>query len=94
MGEPGAEKTEGPCDNGLPDCAQMVKIPSNQFVPTASTTRGHMRFHRIYNKTNYYKYSFFPSVIKLWNALPSSVVSAPTLEDFKEKLADVHLKPP
>ena len=74
---------------------KLVKIPSDQFVPTASSTRGHdMRFHRIYNKTNYYKYSFFPSVIKLWNALPSSVVSASTLEDFKEKLADVHLKPP
>ena len=74
---------------------KLVKIPSDQFVPTASSTRGHdMRFHRIYNKTNYYKYSFFPSVIKLWNALPSSVVSASTLEDLKEKLADVHLKPP
>ena len=74
---------------------KLVKIPSDQFVPTASSTRRHdMRFHRIYNKTNYYKYSFFPSVIKLWNALPSSVVSASTLEDFKEKLADVHLKPP
>ena len=36
---------------------KLVKIPSNQFVPTASTTRGDdMRFHRIYNKTNYYKY--------------------------------------
>ena len=33
-------------------------------------------------------------VLKLWNALPSSMVSASTLEDFKEKLADVHLKPP
>ena len=32
---------------------KLVKIPSYQFVPTASSTRGHdMRFHRIYNKTN------------------------------------------
>ena len=30
----------------------------------------------------------------MWNRLPSKVISATSLEDFKSKLADLHIKPP
>ena len=70
----------------------LVMIPDEQFIPTSVCTRGHnLKFHQIFARTNYYMYTFFPSVIPLWNSLPDNVASARNLEDFKEKLAEVHL---
>ena len=37
-------------------------------------------------RTNYFKYSYFPHTIVLWNALPQAVVSSPTLVAFKTSL--------
>ena len=51
-----------------------------------------IKFHQIYAGTNYYKFSFFPMLVPLWNALPSKVVLAADLEDFKESLSQVHVK--
>ena len=71
---------------------RLVMIPDEQFVPITVCTRGHdLKFHQIYARTNYYKYTFFPSIIPLWNSLPDNVASAKNLDDFKEKLAEVHL---
>ena len=71
---------------------QLVMIPNNQLVPTTVCTRGHSRkFQQLPARTNYYKHTFFPSMIPLWNSLPETVASAGSLEDFKAKLADVHL---
>ena len=36
--------------------------------------------------TNSFLYSFFPSTISLWNALPQSTVSAPSFYSFKRSL--------
>jgi hypothetical protein len=33
--------------------------------------------------------SFFPSAIRLWNELPTAVVTASTLEGFKDSLQTV-----
>ena len=35
MGEPGAEKTEGPCGNGLPDCAQIGQDTKQSIRPNS-----------------------------------------------------------
>ena len=71
----------------------LVKIPDEQLIPTIVNTRGHNeKFHQITARTNYYKSTFFPSFIPIWNSLPSHVASAPTLEAFKSRLTDVHLK--
>ena len=49
----------------------LVKIPKDQLIPNKSSTREHhMKYHTIYAKRNYYKYTFFPTVIPLWNSLP------------------------
>jgi hypothetical protein len=35
-------------------------------------------------RTNYYKYSFFPHAVVLWNSLPYTVVNAGSLDQFKQ----------
>ena len=71
----------------------LVQIPDNQLVPTTVETRGHSKkFHQLSTRTNYYKATFFPAMIPLWNSLPETVASASSLEDFKVKLEGVHLK--
>ena len=71
----------------------LVAVPSTQLKPNTRETRGHgKKFHQIYAGTNYYKFSFFPMLVPLWNALPSKVVLAADLEDFKESLSQVHVK--
>ena len=34
----------------------------------------------------------FSSLIPLWNRLPETVASATSLEDFRSKLAEIHIK--
>ena len=71
----------------------LIKIPKDQLIPNKSSTRGHhIKYHTIYAKTNYYKYTFFPTVNPLWNSLPVSALSAATTGIFKDKLAAVTLK--
>ena len=71
---------------------KLVKISNTQLIPTTVCTRGHrQKFQQLPARTNYYKHTFFPSLIPLWNALPDSVASASSLDEFKAKLADVQL---
>jgi len=49
----------------------LIAIPTTQFTPTAVHTRGNTnKYRQLPTRTNYYKYSFFPTAITLWNALP------------------------
>ena len=41
-----------------------------------------------YAHSNSYFHSFYPSTLSLWNSLPQSVVSAPSLPSFKRNLKD------
>ena len=71
----------------------LVAVPSTQLKPNTRGTRGNgKKFYQIYAGTNYYKFSFFPMLVPLWNALPSKVVSVTYLEDFKESLSQIHVK--
>jgi hypothetical protein len=71
----------------------LVMIPVIQLIPTPVNTRGNSnKFRQLAARTNYYKHTFFPTTIPFWNALPETVASASTLEDFKLKLADVSIK--
>lgn len=71
----------------------IVAVPSTQLVHNKGPTRGNgMKFHRLKPSTNYYKYSFFPILIPLWNSLPPEVVLAEELEDFKEGLSKIQIK--
>ena len=71
----------------------LVAVPSTQLKPNTRGTRGNgKKFHQIYAGTNCCKFSFFPMLVLLWNAMPSKVVLAADLEDFKESLSQVHVK--
>ena len=60
----------------------LVEIPANQYLtPTGVSTRGHQqRFLPYYCSVNAYQGSFFPSAIRLWNALPANTVSAQSID--------------
>ena len=71
----------------------LVAVPSTQLNLNTRGTRGNgKKFHQIYAGTNCYKFSFFPMLVPLWNALPSKVVLAVDLNDFKDSLSEVHFQ--
>ena len=59
----------------------LIDIPASHFVPKQCLLRGGYYIH-LSTKTDSYKFSFFPSVIKLWNSLPPPVVNFLILNDF------------
>ncbi|MEW8548097.1 MAG: reverse transcriptase family protein, partial [Candidatus Thiodiazotropha sp.] len=63
----------------------LIDIPATQLLhPAALSTRGHsMRYLVPFCRIDAYRCSFFPSGIRLWNQLPESIATAPTLETFK-----------
>ena len=53
-------------------------------------TRGHHnKILQPATRTDVYKYSFFPSVIRLWNNLPASL-STETINEFKYLLVNIN----
>ena len=66
--------------------------PQAYLIPrgVALTTRGHdTRFLLPYSRIQSHQQSFFPSAIRLWTELPTAVVTASTLEGFKDSLQTV-----
>ena len=50
-------------------------------------TRGHnLRLHKFRARYNLRKYYFTNRVVKIWNSLPSYVISAETVNCFKSRL--------
>ena len=59
------------------------------YSPSNGTTRGHNnKFMQPATRTDIYKYSFFPTAVKLWNNLPTDVINAKCIEQFKKLLAN------
>jgi hypothetical protein len=53
--------------------------------PSLSTRNTNpLQYQNISTRTNYYKYSFFPHAVVLWNSLPYTVVNAGSLDQFKQ----------
>ena len=50
----------------------IVCIPTNYFTPC------HPQSRRYYKQLLIIKFSFIPSVIKLWNSLPPTIINSPT----------------
>ena len=70
---------------------KLVMIPSEQLKPSKDTNRGHdMKYIQIGTNRNYYKHSFFPEMIPLWNCLPQTIVSATSIEDFRDNICCPH----
>ena len=54
------------------DLIQNQRKPLKYFIP--------------YSKVDSHKYSFYPSTIRLWNSLPSSIQSCSSTDSFKAAL--------
>ena len=55
----------------------MISIPANNLKPVNQCTRGYQyHFQCLQTTCDSYRYSFFPSSIRLWNHLPVDIVSA------------------
>ena len=68
-----------------------VHVSGITYLTLASSgyhTRGHsMKLQQPTTRIDCYLCSFFPSSIKIWNALPEDVVSTTIVNQFKNKLA-------
>lgn len=80
----------------------LYKITNNLVAvnPELYLTHQPILYTRNYNplqytvfttRTNYYKYSFFPYTVTLWNSLPYTVVSAGSLDQFKQLIQDQNI---
>jgi len=56
-------------------------IPNDCLTPISSNLRNGY-FNQPNIRVDSFKFSFFPSVIKLWNNLPQIIVNAPTCTEF------------
>ena len=66
-----------------------VDIPPDHYlIPGHTRTRSNhkYKFRQIPTSKDYFKYSFFPRTIPVWNSLPASVAEAPSLAQFKRGL--------
>ena len=62
----------------------LVDVQPNHLQPLESRCRGHNRgLQLITTRTEQYRGSFFPDVVRAWNALPQSAVSAMSVEVFR-----------
>jgi len=67
-------------------------VPTFEFYPNECTTRGHnLRVRRPQSRTNTGHQRFMSKVIPDWNSLPASVVQAPSVNAFKNRL-DKHFE--
>ena len=60
----------------------------NYAAKSTRQTRSNQSFNYIPigSRTSYYKASFFPSVIPIWNGLPDQIKSTESLDNFKTQL--------
>ena len=65
----------------------MISIPSNNFKSVSLNTRGHQsHFQCLQTTCDSYRFSFFPTAIKLWNCLPSEIASITSFNEFNMNL--------
>ena len=66
---------------------------SNFERPTRITRQGHINnplgFHQVYASTDYYRCSFYPMTIVLWNRLPAETVLLTDLDSFKSEVSKI-----
>jgi hypothetical protein len=91
MGIPPAKTMETiPCNVLHKIHHQLIVIePANYYTAWDSRTRGNHRLRQIRAKKDTYQHSFFPKSIRELNRVPSSVVDAGSLEDFKIRLNSI-----
>ena len=58
-----------------------LEVPTDDFLPNQHLSRERY-FSQLQTMIDSYKFSFSPSVIRLWNTLPPFVINSLTLDDF------------
>lgn len=67
---------------------KLVDIdPDLYYTPGDSRTRGGHRYRQHRATKEVYNNSFFPRSVRQWNHLPETVTAAPTLEEFRARIA-------
>lgn len=65
----------------------LVAVPPTRLVKPTRTTRGHsFKYQTIRTTCDITKYSYYPRTIPDWNTLGDSIVNAPSLDSFKQRL--------
>ena len=66
----------------------LVAIPADKYTtPNNNCTRGHpQRLRTVSCRTNVFLHSFFPSMIIIWNNLPSCVINSNNIHDIKSSI--------
>jgi hypothetical protein len=58
----------------------LVDVPTTMLSQSDRRTRGAHKFRQIQSNKDFYKFSFFPNTISVWNSLPQSIALSPNLE--------------
>ena len=77
----------------------LVAVPLASYFerPKKITRHGFnnpLSFHQVYASADYYRFSFFPMTVVLWNRLPVDIVFLSDLDSFKREVSKIsHLSP-
>jgi len=67
----------------------LVAINPDFYISSQTSLTRHshsLRYKPFSTSTDYFKFSFFPHTVVLWNALPPDIVSASSLDQFKSHI--------
>ena len=69
----------------------LIAIPASLYLtPNTQNTRGYScKFRVPAGCVDAFTYSFFPTIIRIWNQLPADVVMSPSIEAFKSRLMGI-----
>ena len=66
---------------------KLVDVTTKSLAAAPARTRGSAyRFYQTFTRVDAYKFSFFPSAIRLWNKSTQELVGQPSVERFRQCL--------
>ena len=68
-----------------------ITLPSYVTYRSRYTRSKHFKFIKIGSTVDAYKYSFFPSMIRLWNTLPENIIICKNVDTLKDLLCQITL---
>ena len=71
-----------------------MTVPSHFERLTTNTCRHPLAYRQTLTSVSYYRYSFFPMTIDLWNRLPADLVLVSDLDSFKSRVSKVNHRLP
>ena len=70
----------------------IIHVNKSKYLAPATETRTRgspdLKYFVEHTSNDVFKYSYFPRTVREWNSLPSDVVTAKSLDIFKNKLND------